>query len=224
MENKEFDRKIAELLSQREFEVSENAWQKVADQLPVQPKHNYRKWLGLVAAMLLIGILLWHNQQSQQKDNTITDTKEIESEIIPNLTRDSEIKKEDLPVANVQNSNSNSKNSIIKKQDSNEKNPILFVEKDAQIPELVQNINNPKDKTTDQQFLLSNTLIQELEIDVNALVLKKLKSQKTQYTIDPDKLLQLAENEIQTEKDKRFRDKVLDKVKTTVHDWNVAFK
>jgi hypothetical protein len=55
-------------------------------------------------------------------------------------------------------------------------------------------------------------------------VLKKLKTNKTQYTIDSDELLQLAESEIQTEKDKRFRDKVIEKVKTTVHDWNVALK
>ena len=224
MEDKKFDQKIAELLSQRDLDVSENAWQKVADQLPSQPSQNYFKWIRMVAAMLIIGFLFWYHQQSQQTDQTITDTKEIESEIIPNLTRDSEIKKEDLPVASIQNSNSNSKNITSIKLDRKEDHPILCIEKDAQIPELAQNVNVINDKTTNQKTIPSNPLLNESEVDVNALVMKKLKTNKTQYTIDSDELLQLVESEIQTEKDKRFRDKVIEKVKTTVHDWNVAFK
>lgn len=224
MEDRKFDQKIAELLSQRDLEVSENAWQKVADQLPSQPSRNYFKWMRLVAAMLIIGFLFWYYQQSQQTDHTLTDTEEIESEIIPNLTRDSEIKKEDLPVASIQNSNSNSKNINSIKPDRKEDHPILCIEKDAQIPELAHNVNVTNDKTPNQKTIPSNPLLNEPEIDVNALVMKKLNTQKTQYTINPDELLQLAESEIQTEKDKRFRDKVIEKVKTTVQDWNVAFK
>jgi hypothetical protein len=224
MEDKKFDQKITELLSQRDLEVSEHAWQKVADQLPGQPTQNHFKWMPLVAAMLIIGFLLWFYQQSHQTDHTLTDTDEIESETIPNTLLDTSIKETDLPLVTTQTHQPHSKNIDRGKQEYNKPKTAPLVNNQTNTIGLAQHNPSTNNNTSDQQSYGTSPLQDETEIDVNALVLKKLKSQKTQYTIDPNELLQLAENEIQTEKDKRFRDKVIEKVKTTVHDWNVALK
>jgi hypothetical protein len=224
MEDKKFDQKIAELLSQRDLEVSENTWQKVADQLPGQLTQNHFKWMRMVAAIFVIGFLIWYYQQSQQTDHTLTDTEEIESETIPNTLHDAPIKETDLPLVTTQTQPPHSKNITREKQDYNDPKTATLENTHTNTIGLAQHNPNANNSTSDQQSYVSSPLQDETEIDVNALVLIKLKTNKTQYTIDSDELLRLAESEIQTEKDKRFRDKVIEKVKTTVHDWNVALK
>lgn len=224
MEDKKFDQKIAELLSQRDLEVSEHAWQKLADQLPGQPTQNNFKWMRLVAAIFVIGFLLWYYQDSQQTDHTLTDSEEMESETIPNTLHDSPIKETDLPLVTTQTQQPHSKSITLEKQDYKDVKTAPLENTHTNSIGLALHNPNTNNSTSEQQSYVSSPLQDETAIDVNALVMKKLKTNKTQYTIDSDELLRLAESEIQTEKDKRFRDKVIEKVKTTVHDWNVALK
>ncbi len=224
MEDNNFDKKVAEYLSHRKMEVSPDAWQKLATELPLQPKSNPKYWIASAAAVLVLG-LVWVFKQDTEKV-PITEV-EPSTEINLNTTHPvltGEVKH----IESVDNTKTSTNNIPIAKLAEKQVNlnQIKSVTKAENLPILNENpthdlILTEVSKSTDNNEFKENI---SKEASLTDLVLSNLENQKTQYKIDPDELLKIVESEIEKEKDKRFRDKVIDKVKSTMTDLNIAIK
>jgi ABC-type transporter MlaC component len=131
-------------------------------------------------------------------------------------------------IESVDNTKTSTNNIPIAKQAEKQVNlnQIKSVTKAENLPILNENpthdlILTEVSKSTDNNEFKENI---SKEASLTDLVLSNLENQKTQYKIDPDELLKIVESEIEKEKDKRFRDKVIDKVKSTMTDLNIAIK
>lgn len=214
MQDKDFDNRIANLLRNRELETSKDAWERLEANLPKKQKKNFILWIGSVAAILILG-LIWI-LQSENEENTIT---EVEPKIeLPNKTDIIRTENITKVVSNETSSNpttieSNPKISTQKVSKEVNQNNLLTIQEENK-PEIPQKIHEMQNIQNESELA---------EIDINALVMSKLKSNKTQYTINPEELLQLAESEINAKKDKNLKEKVIEKVKHTVNDIQLAF-
>jgi hypothetical protein len=224
MEDNNFDKKVAEYLSHRKMEVSQDAWQKLATELPLQPKSNPKYWIASAAAVLVLGLVWVFKQDTEKVPITVV---EPSSEINLNTTHPvltGEVKH----IESVDNTKTSTNNIPIAKLAEKQVNlnQIKSVTKAENLPILNENpthdlILTEVSKSTDNNEFKENI---SKEASLTDLVLSNLENQKTQYKIDPDELLKIVESEIEKEKDKRFRDKVIDKVKSTMTDLNIAIK
>ncbi len=224
MEDNNFDKKVAEYLSHRKMEVSPDAWQKLATELPLQPKSNPKYWIASAAAVLVLGLVWVFKQDTEKVPITVV---EPSSEINLNTTHPvltGEVKH----IESVDNTKTSTNNIPIAKLAEKQVNlnQIKSVTKAENLPILNENpthdlILTEVSKSTDNNEFKENI---SKEASLTDLVLSNLENQKTQYKIDPDELLKIVESEIEKEKDKRFRDKVIDKVKSTMTDLNIAIK
>lgn len=224
MEDNNFDKKVAEYLSHRKMEVSPDAWQKLATELPLQPKSNPKYWIASAAAVLVLGLVWVFKQDTEKVPITVV---EPSTEINLNTTHPvltGEVKH----IESVDNTKTSTNNIPIAKLAEKQVNlnQIKSVTKAENLPILNENpthdlILTEVSKSTDNNEFKENI---SKEASLTDLVLSNLENQKTQYKIDPDELLKIVESEIEKEKDKRFRDKVIDKVKSTMTDLNIAIK
>ncbi len=224
MEDNNFDKKVAEYLSHRKMEVSPDAWQKLATELPLHPKSNPKYWIASAAAVLVLGLVWVFKQDTEKVPITVV---EPSSEINLNTTHPvltGEVKH----IESVDNTKTSTNNIPIGKLAENQVNlnQIKSVTKAENLPILNENpthdlILTEVSKSTDNNEFKENI---SKVASLTDLVLSNLENQKTQYKIDPDELLKIVESEIEKEKDKRFRDKVIDKVKSTMTDLNIAIK
>lgn len=223
MEDNNFDKKVAEYLSHRKMEVSPDAWQKLATELPLQPKSNPKYWIASAAAVLVLGLVWVFKQDTEKVPITEVEPTEINLNTThPVLT--GKVKH----IESVDNTKTSTNNIPIAKLAEKQVNlnQIKSVTKAENLPILNENpthdlILTEVSKSTDNNEFKENI---SKEASLTDLVLSNLENQKTQYKIDPDELLKIVESEIEKEKDKRFRDKVIDKVKSTMTDLNIAIK
>jgi hypothetical protein len=223
MEDNNFDKKVAEYLSHRKMEVSPDAWQKLATELPLQPKSNPKYWIASAAAVLVLGLVWVFKQDTEKVPITEVEPTEINLNTThPVLT--GKVKH----IESVDNTKTSTNNIPIGKLAEKQVNlnQIKSVTKAENLPILNENpthdlILTEVSKSTDNNEFKENI---SKEASLTDLVLSNLENQKTQYKIDPDELLKIVESEIEKEKDKRFRDKVIDKVKSTMTDLNIAIK
>ncbi len=224
MEDNNFDKKVAEYLNHRKMEVSPDAWQKLATGLPLQPKLNNKYWIATAAAAMILGLVWVLKQDTEKIPVTVV---EPSTEINLNPTHpvlSNEVKQ----VERANSTKISTHNIPITKQaekqvNSNQIKPVARAE---YIPVLTehQTVDIVMSEETKSPETNAIKVENSDELALVDAVLKNLELPETQFTIDPDELLKMAESEIKNEKDKRFRTKIIEKAKKTINDLNIALK
>ncbi len=246
MNNQEFDHKIKEHFSQREIEVSADAWGKLGiANAPKQQKTNLI-WYRVAAAVILLGFgfsyLFFGDRQAKEvvdieKIIIPSNTKELTDDSVELVTSPNAFQKEDT-VNNVSfdkifkslNKVANKQILVLNKKQKNleytKKSINQVASKDNVIIEIVE---------TGEGALFDEIIVQEqdfdiveilkdfdiktaLNVDIASVVTRKA------YKIDTQSLLQEVENDIFEEKEKRFREKVIDVIAEGVNNVSLALE
>lgn len=224
MENKDFDKLIAEKLSERTFKVSEDAWQRVENQLTVTNTFSLKKFWW-VAAVLIVGIsslvMNW-----DKSDTTLSNVEDKPNQEIQNsLKQENTIQPIQKVETQTQVATSDVTHSVLTQKSTLKKPENHFLESFQKGSKEIIPTDSEKivaENTITNQEL--NTTSQKSEINYNELVMNKLKKSKTSFHVDSKDLLQLAETEIQIKQEKTLKEKVVEKVKNSVQEFNIAFK
>lgn len=214
MKDQEFDTQIANLLNNRKLETSNDAWQRLEANLPKKRnKTSLFYWMTSAAAILILG-LVWMFQF--EKDNTITDVQPMidlqdKKENLKSITPTKVVIVDSNAIQKPVLNNKIIRNQIVTKTAKPKNNFIATIEPKPDSPLNIQPIQPIQNES------------ESADVDFNTLVMSKIKPNETQYTINPDDLLRLAESENDLKKDKNLKEKVIEKIKTTVNDIHIAF-
>jgi len=224
MDDNNFDKKVAEYLNHRKMEVSPDAWQKLTTELSLQPKSNPKYWIASAAAVLVLGLVWVLKQDAEKVPITVVEpSKEINlnpvhsvlSGEVKQVERKNSTKTSYSELPTVVHSKKKVSSDLIKPIAIAENIPVLTEYKKVDL------VMGEETKSPETYAIKVENSDELAIIDV---VLKNLELPESQFTIDPDELLKMAETEIKKEKDKRFRTKVIEKAKKAINDLNIAIK
>lgn len=216
-----FDKKIRQQLEQRNIKPSSTAWERLQNELEHQPQKSPRKQIYYFAASiaLLVGLFFWNNSsktelpvviQPKMNDPIINNNiypKEKEIKVVKNEPNNQvaenvnhlSAKKTNSPTATKKNS------STLKVSEPNL--PTATLENNSLATVYHENSAN----TTKESFKTNET-----ELSLN------LKIPTIEIEIDQNELLQSVENQMQTKKSKKIRQRITETLKNKAEDIGIA--
>ena len=219
MEDKDFDKLIAQKLSDRTLDVSENAWERISVQLPKAKKSGLPK-LWWVAAVLVAGIFIWSPWKNQpaipvtevEVPVSIPDNKENNTLSMPDKNRVQPLV-ENTEIPTVQKTQPNP-TTIQKKTVLTQKEVIAVSQKigNEQLTPTLQ--QEPGLQSVQPER--ATAIAQNTEVDHNQLILSQLKERNPTYRINAQDLLQMTESEIAIKNDKPIKEVIFQKFKNTI--------
>ncbi|HBK71239.1 MAG TPA: hypothetical protein DDZ39_06230 [Flavobacteriaceae bacterium] len=200
MEPNKFEQHIKDQLNQRKIKPSEDAWQKIANQLGIKEKPKTKKylWLGIAASFigLLIVTTIYYNSDKKIKNEEIIVDSQKDSVEINHLKTDTvfETAKETLTSTNTVN-NEKVVSSNLKKTQGVETTAIITINSKTQPIESVV-----KENKNDKNLVSTEELINTKLTEVIAVMTKMEQNAEKLTDIEVDSLIKQAQNELLNQK------------------------
>lgn len=200
MEPNKFEQHIKDQLNQRKIKPSEDAWQKIANQLGIKEKPKTKKylWLGIAASFigLLIVTTIYYDSDKKIKNEEIIVDSQKDSVEINHLKTDTvfETAKETLTSTNTVN-NEKVVSSNLKKTQGVETTAIITINSKTQPIESVV-----KENKNDKNLVSTEELINTKLTEVIAVMTKMEQNAEKLTDIEVDSLIKQAQNELLNQK------------------------
>ena len=222
MENKAFDKKIAQHFAARKLEVNEYTWGKIADQLPKKSIFTWKQLPWAAVFLISTGIASFFILEKNDTRVTNTDSNKVvakpsnpeEKLNAPPSTLVTSAVLENKAIIKSSSKQKATQNTLVERKKETFSNATAI----AVFPKIVHVDENSENK---QEIA---DLSHEKEQNFTQLVLDKLSTSNKTIQIDPSDLLALTENNIANKPKKTVREIFMQTVNNTYHELSLALK